>query len=77
VTPSEPFQDPGACTQPGRRRQHPVKRTAPTRRRQPRDVCPQRVQLLDGDHQAFVDWFVSYWRQRETHRDPALDRKQA
>jgi hypothetical protein len=25
-------------------------------------VCPQRQRLLDPDHEAFVDWFVVYWR---------------
>ncbi len=27
-----------------------------------RDVCPQRRRLPDPDHEAFVDWFVTYWR---------------
>lgn len=27
-----------------------------------RDVCPQRRHLLDPDHEAFVEWFVAYWR---------------
>jgi hypothetical protein len=31
-------------------------------KRQPRDVCPQRRRLPDPDHEAFVDWFVTYWR---------------
>jgi hypothetical protein len=25
-------------------------------------VCPQRRRLPDPDHEAFVDWFVTYWR---------------
>lgn len=29
-----------------------------------RDLCPRRQRLLDPDHEAFVDWFVAYWRQR-------------
>jgi hypothetical protein len=27
-------------------------------------VCPQRRRLPNPDHEAFVDWFVLYWRQR-------------
>jgi hypothetical protein len=27
-------------------------------------MCPKRQRLLDPDHEAFVDWFVTYWRQR-------------
>jgi hypothetical protein len=27
-------------------------------------VCPQRRRLPNADHEAFVDWFVLYWRQR-------------
>jgi len=34
------------------------------RQRQSRDVCPQRRRLPDPDHEAFVDWFVLYWRRR-------------
>jgi hypothetical protein len=25
-------------------------------------MCPERQRLLDPDHEAFVEWFVSYWR---------------
>lgn len=32
--------------------------------RQVRDVCPQRRRLPDPDHEAFVEWFVAYWRSR-------------
>lgn len=34
--------------------------------RQARDVCPQRRRLPDPDHEAFVEWFVAYWRSRDT-----------
>jgi hypothetical protein len=27
-------------------------------------VCPQRQRLPDPDHEAFVEWFVAYWRSR-------------
>ena len=27
-------------------------------------MCPKRQRLRDPDHEAFVDWFVTYWRQR-------------
>jgi hypothetical protein len=30
--------------------------------RQARDVCPQHRRLPDPDHEAFVGWFVAYWR---------------
>lgn len=51
------------CQAQGRRRpdRHGSGRV---RRRQPRDVCPQRRRLPNPDHEAFVDWFVLYWRQR-------------
>jgi hypothetical protein len=29
-----------------------------------RDICPQRRRLPDPDHEAFVEWFVAYWRSR-------------
>jgi hypothetical protein len=51
------------CRAQGRRR--PDRRgSSRTRQRQPRDVCPQRQRLLDPDHEAFIDWFVTYWRRR-------------
>jgi hypothetical protein len=51
-----------ACRAPSRRRA--ASKRASTRARQPRsrDTCPERQRLLDPDHEAFVDWFVSYWR---------------
>jgi hypothetical protein len=60
----QPNTTPSACPAPGRRRaantsQSPIRRQARTR-----DACPQRPRLLDPDHEAFVDWFVLYWRRR-------------
>ena len=30
--------------------------------RQARDVCPRHRRLPDPEHEAFVEWFVAYWR---------------
>jgi hypothetical protein len=64
-TPEEqPNADPRACPTPGRRRVASARastRSLPTRSR---DVCPTRPRLLDPEHEAFVDWFVAYWRRR-------------
>jgi hypothetical protein len=29
-----------------------------------RDTCAARPRLLDLEHEAFVEWFVAYWRRR-------------
>ncbi len=34
--------------------------------RQARDVCPQHRRLPDPEHEAFVEWFVAYWRNSGT-----------
>jgi hypothetical protein len=49
------------CRTPSRRRAA-AKRASTTRRPRSRDKCPERSRLLDPDHEAFVDWFVTYWR---------------
>ncbi len=62
---SDPHEHPGgpaACPAEGRRRPATAVGSKRSRRRQPRDVCPQRRRLPDPDHEAFVDWFVVYWR---------------
>jgi hypothetical protein len=59
---NEPYGQQG-CHAQGRRRPDRGENER-TRRRQPRDVCPQRRRLPNPDHEAFVDWFVLYWRQR-------------
>jgi hypothetical protein len=51
-----------ACPAPGRRRAASTRGNQRSRQRQPRDVCPQRRRLPDPEHEAFVDWFVVYWR---------------
>jgi hypothetical protein len=33
-------------------------------RRHARSACSQRRGLADPDHEAFVEWFVAYWRRR-------------
>jgi hypothetical protein len=50
-----------ACRAPSRRRAA-TRRTSTARQSRSRDTCPERRRLLDPDHEAFVDWFVSYWR---------------
>jgi hypothetical protein len=50
-----------ACQAPSRRRAA-NKRTSTARQSRSRDTCPERQRLLDPDHEAFVDWFVTYWR---------------
>ena|GEM_PF-2604918 len=64
---SNPHEHPrsgSACVATGRRRATNASRTDRPRLRQARDVCPQRRRLLDPDHEAFVEWFVAYWRRR-------------
>jgi hypothetical protein len=50
---------PKTCDAPARRRAATKRRS---RRARSRDACPERCRLLDPDHEAFVDWFVTYWR---------------
>jgi hypothetical protein len=50
-----------ACAAAGRRRTA-TNRAATARKSRSRDTCPERQRLLDPDHKAFVDWFVTYWR---------------
>jgi hypothetical protein len=50
-----------ACATPGRRRAA-AKRASAVRPSRSRDTCPERQRLLDPDHEAFVDWFVTYWQ---------------
>jgi hypothetical protein len=51
------------CRATGRRR--PASQRASTIPGRPsRDVCPRRRRMLDPDHEAFVEWFVAYWRRR-------------
>jgi hypothetical protein len=51
-----------ACAAPGRRRAATKRAAARSRQARSRDTCPERQRLLDPDHEAFVDWFVTYWR---------------
>jgi len=58
----QPDTTPGACAAPGRRRPGRTRANTNLGQRQARDICPQHQRLLDPDHEAFVDWFVLYWR---------------
>ncbi len=62
---SDPEKQPNqqaACAATGRRRTATKRANARSRPARSRDACPQRQRLLDPDHEAFVDWFVTYWR---------------
>lgn len=62
-SPHEPARPQAARCAAGRRRPGSTRRRGRShQRRQPRDACPQRQRLLDSDHEAFVEWFVAYWR---------------
>lgn len=50
------------CQTPGRQR-YGTHRNTPLRRHT-RSACSQRRRLPDPDHEAFVEWFVAYWRRR-------------
>lgn len=63
-SPREPGRQRAACHAAPRRR--PARQLGEIGRRQPRDVCPARQRLLDPDHEAFVEWFVAYWRRHGT-----------
>jgi hypothetical protein len=62
---SDPKEQPnpssGTCTAVGRRRAA-TRAKARSDQLRSRDACPKRQRLLDPDHEAFVDWFVTYWR---------------
>lgn len=66
------------CRAPSRRRAA-TKRASKARQSRSRDTCPERQRLLDPDHEAFVDWFVTYWRhngaQLFTNDPPARRRR--
>lgn len=61
----QPNTSPNACLTSGRRRAPSRARTR-SRHTRSRDKCPTRQRLLDPDHEAFVDWFVAYWRRHGT-----------
>jgi hypothetical protein len=64
-TPEEqPNTDPRACPTPGRRRATSARTSTRSLPARSRDVCTARQRLLDPEHEAFVDWFVAYWRRR-------------
>jgi hypothetical protein len=48
------------------RRRAATRASTRAHRQRSRDACPQRQRLLDPDHEAFVDWFVTYWRRHGT-----------
>jgi hypothetical protein len=57
----QPHTTPATCPASGRRRPGRARPNITPNRRQARDICPERPRLLDPDHEAFVEWFVSYW----------------
>jgi hypothetical protein len=62
---SDPENQPNqqaACATTGRHRASTKRASARSSQRRSRDTCPERQRLLDPDHEAFVDWFVTYWR---------------
>jgi hypothetical protein len=62
---SEPEDQPNqqaVCRAPSRRRTATKRASARSRQPRSRDTCPERQRLLDPDHEAFVEWFVTYWR---------------
>jgi hypothetical protein len=46
-------------------------------RRHARSACSQRRRLPDPDHEAFVEWFVAYWRRRgsDLFADPSVTKE--
>lgn len=65
---SDRHDDPGrraarGCPTSGRQRPGSTHRPRQLQR-QVRSACPQRRRLPDPDHEAFVEWFVAYWRRR-------------
>jgi hypothetical protein len=62
---SDPENQPnqrGVCRATSRRRTAAKRATARSGPPRSRDTYPERQRLLDPDHEAFVDWFVTYWR---------------
>jgi hypothetical protein len=60
----QPNTNPRACPTPGRRRAALARASTRSRQARSRDACPARPRLLDLEHEAFVEWFVAYWRRR-------------
>jgi hypothetical protein len=58
----QPNTNPQACPTPGRRRAAPARASTRSLPARSRDACPARPRLLEPEHEAFVDWFVPYWR---------------
>lgn len=65
---SDRHSDPGrrpARSCPTSSRQRPGSTHRPRQpQRQVRSACSQCRRLSDPDHEAFVEWFVAYWRRR-------------
>lgn len=59
-----PPQPRRGCGAAERRHANRASRRAGPRRS--RDACPERSRLPDPDHEAFVQWFVTYWRSNGT-----------
>jgi hypothetical protein len=56
----QPNTAPDGCPAPGRR--YPNRAKTRPRQARSRDTCPERRRLADPEHEAFVEWFVQYWR---------------
>ena len=54
------------CTTAGRQRPRNTRRPRQPQRRT-RSACPPLRRLPDPDHEAFVEWFVAYWRRSGAH----------
>lgn len=52
------------CPESGRRRAANARKRTATRTRPSRNRCDAHRRLPDPDHEAFIDWFVTYWHQR-------------
>lgn len=60
----QPNTNPRACPAPGRRRAASARASTRPHAARSRDTCSARPRLLDPEHEAFVEWFVAYWRRR-------------
>ena len=60
----QPNTNPRACQAPGRRRSASARASTRPHAARSRDTCPARPRLFDPEHEAFVEWFVAYWRRR-------------
>ena len=62
--PEQPPTSPRVCKTPGRRRTATARVKNRSRAPRSRYTCPEQTRLLEPAHEAFADWFVTYWRGR-------------